>query len=256
MKSLVAVSLGAAGLLVPVQASTLLVGRSVNYDFSSTPGYSGDALSGTYSNTVKLTKNGGQTNDEANPFVYKNGTSAYDSHGTLTDVTVTASTWRNGGGGELFVDPPGGSEPGFLGSKNGAVITLTFSGLDVDTVYDLTLALGGVYGSGHNLGFEILTGWQDWSSASSTGSVTADGNGAFTGIGTADITNHEQFSWQGLRADSSGTIVLRYTANGPRSGISSLSLAATGAVTPIPEPAGIILTLGGLALGSLLRRRA
>lgn len=254
MNSLFVYGLVAACACIPAHASTLLVGRSVNYDFSTTAGYSGDAGSGTYSNTVKLTKNGGQTNDEANPFVYQNGTSAYDSHGELTGITVTTSAWRNGGGAELFVDPPGGSEPGFLGSKNGAVITLTFSGLDINTVYDLSLALGGVYGSGHNLGFEILTGWQDTSTTSTTGSVMADANGVFTGIGTADITNHEQFAWQGLRADASGTIVLQYTALGPRSGISSLSLTATGTAAPIPEPAGMILALGGLALVSLRRR--
>lgn len=256
MKSFLSFSLAMAGLIAPASAAGLLVGNTVEYNFSSSAGYSGNAGDGTYSNTVKLTKNGGQTDDEPNPFVYLTGTTAYDNFGNLTDVTVIASAWRNGGGAELFVDPPGGSEPGFLGSKNGAVITLTFSGLDTNTVYDLSLALGGVYSSGHNLGFDILTGWTSTSSTSTTASTgvnTADGT--YTGVGTADITNHETFAWRDLRADEYGNIVLQYTANGPRSGISNLSLTATGTVQPIPEPGSTILAFAGLALAAIRRRR-
>ena len=222
----------AALAVTPLVALSINAQAAVLIDFSNaTAAGAGADSNGNYWTTVGTA---GQQGNAADLSV----TNLIDSTNTATTIDLNvdfSSTDRNGWGGN-GINGPLGSDPfdqsfavidGIYSSTTAGLVTLTFSDLDANTKYNLSL-IGGRASTGTNGVIDITTG------TGSGGILRNDGTQLDLSI-FSDGTGEIAFTF----VDTNGTVSDSTTFN-------AMSIA-------LPEPSSTALL--GLGLSSLLLRR-
>ena len=225
----------AALAVIPLVALSINAQAAVLIDFSNaTAAGAGADSNGNYWTTVGTA---GQQGNAADLSV----TNLIDSTNTATTIDLNvdfSSTDRNGWGGN-GINGPLGSDPfdqsfavidGIYSSTTAGLVTLTFSDLDANTGYNLSL-IGGRATTGTDGPIAITTG------TGSGGTLLNDGT-------QLDLT---------IISDGSGVIAFTFVDTNDFVSDSTTFNAMSIAAVAVPEPSSTALL--GLGLSSLLLRR-